>query len=167
MMSVKRAIAVLVLAVAAASAVMAEEISKASGRGIAINREQVKGHFNFELYKRKRENETVLRGRLNFATRNEDAKRRVEIHMPKADEFGVAEKVGEFAGKGRMKVWENGQLVANVPGRVSSRVVDRRNRKNQNGEPDIIRVVFNGEGRTFEFEGVVRDGDIVVEKRVK
>ncbi|MBV6457034.1 MAG: hypothetical protein HONBIEJF_00139 [Fimbriimonadaceae bacterium] len=147
--------------------VLADEISKASGRGIAVNREQGKGHFNFEVYKRKNEHESVLRGRLNFATRNEDARRRVEIHMPKADEFGVAEKVGEFSGKGRLRVWENGQLVANVPGRVSVRVVDRRSRKNQTGEPDIIRVVFNGEDRKFEFEGLVRDGDIIVEKKRK
>lgn len=166
-MNVKRVIAILALGILATSAVLADEISRAYGRGIALNREQVKGHFNFEVYKRKNDKESMLRGRLNFATRNEDTRRRVEIHMPKADEFGVAERVGEFAGKARLRIWENGQLVVNVAGRVSARVADRRNRKNQNGEPDIIRVVFSGEDRKFEFEGAVRDGDIVVEKRTK
>lgn len=166
MRSLQIAVTLVLLAVTSASA-LAQEVSRAYGRGISLNRDLVKGHFSFEVVQRKSEGGNLLRGRLHFAAVNPERGRRVEIVIPNVDRFGVVEKVGEFTGNGSIRIFENGRLIAAERGRVSVRVMDRRDRKNPSGEPDTIRVRFTNDNRTFEYDGVVRDGDIVVQKRTR
>ncbi|MBX7135654.1 MAG: hypothetical protein K1X67_23550 [Fimbriimonadaceae bacterium] len=136
----------------------------AFGRGVAQNGDNIRGNFDFEVVKQRREgSEPVVRGRLAF--RSEVPAQRVvtEINLvrPREAAFVVNTKVCEFTGPAVM-VRRSAEGVRRTEGRIAVRVQDRR--IEGQGEPDLYRVEFFNAANTrlYRFDGRVISGNLTV-----
>lgn len=152
----------------AATALAALVTSGTHGRGRAESRDGRLGAFQFEVARRSEGDAApVYSGRFRF---EQIANRRgpavlIESGKPAALVVTRAGNVCEFSAPAVLVRQVEGQRVT-VPGRIDVRTEDRRSRERPRNEPDKIRVRFRAErGLTFEFDGLVFDGDLVVFRR--
>lgn len=155
---------VTLFAVVACLAVAQNAGQGARGRGVAVNENQVRGAFMFEVLKFQREgSEPVVRGNLQFRSENRIERFLIQVDMLRVRQAAFANPlVCEFDGPGVIVRRAANTEPRRVEGRVVVRVQDRRS--NGSGEPDLFRIQFfnrNNE-EIYRFQGRVLDGDIVV-----
>jgi hypothetical protein len=132
------------------------------GRGVAVNPNNLRAAFEMRLVK---EGLNAPTGNFVIGWTRENAQIRISLTHPAG--MNTMENVGKFSGRAVARVVINGQA-RETPGQVFVTVVDGRNREHPNGV-DRIRVRFirdiwgSPEGDHF-FEGVVREGDILVKR---
>lgn len=144
-------------------------VGGAKGRGVAVNADGLRGAFNFEVKKATRANgEPEVGGKFVWEARVPATNTSIRIEMPRCREFGANERVAEFGGPAVMVV-KRGNESKRFEGPLAVRVVDDRPK---NAPPsselrDKIRINFRAlrSDVTYNFEGLVREGDIEVWRR--
>lgn len=133
------------------------------GKGSAVTTDGRIASFDYSETKRTASNGSQkFEGKLRFEQRQNDHGRYVLIEMSAADALGVSGNVCEFGGRGRLTILVN-KKPASFGGRAYVRAVDRRNLEHPNLDADQFRIRFIGEkDLTFDFEGLVREGDLKV-----
>lgn len=141
-------------------------VQGAHGRGAAVNQQGVRAMFSMDVVKRTSGDRVDVRGPFTFAVpRVSVTHPELSIHMRSAARF---EKIGNrahFSGRAVARVGGR-----EIPGVVVVRVADNRRPGDPPATvaPDVLAVLFEAAQGTFRFqwEGHVRDGDIVVFERV-
>ncbi len=158
----------IVSSVVLASVALAQNagVAGAKGRGVAANGDGLKGAFNFEVKKAVRPNgSSEVGGKFVWEARIPATNTSVRIEMPKCREFAKNENVAEFGGPAVMVVKRNGES-KRFEGPLNVRVVDNRppNAPPNSDARDRIRLGFRAANSdlTYQFEGLVREGDIEV-----
>jgi hypothetical protein len=144
-------------------------VESSYGTGVAANEQGGAGRFNYEVMKRSpATGNPIFNGRFRFERISTNAAQRFVIEMGKPRVLAVAENVCEFGGPAvLLRRNANGQNIR-VEGRLEVRVVDRRrpNQPNPSNLKDVMswRFVRPNSNEVLTFEGLVREGDLVVKK---
>jgi len=154
---------IVCFAMLAATALADGTLAGSYGKGSAGSADGRTATFDYAETKRTASNGVrKFEGKLRFEQKQNDHGRYVLIEMGAADSLGVSGNVCEFGGRGRLIILVNRKPVG-YNGRAYVRVVDRRNAEHPNLDADLFRIRFVGEkDLKFEFEGLVREGDLKV-----
>lgn len=160
-MKLKNILCLTALCAAVMASAQAGEALLIKGRGQANNADQQKARFIFEVGKT---NNGQVKGKFVLTTLTDEGRPKVVLTMTRPGELTKNGIIAILIGLCRAEVnTPNG--VEHYEGQLTARVIDERQPNDPpNNRRDKIAVEFKvrNSDRVFRYEGIVRDGDIVV-----
>lgn len=164
----KRFAAVVAVTGVIAAAMAATTIIGAFGQGRATNAAGMRSEFHFDARKANRDGQIRVGGFARFIAfgGTQVAPQSWGIYMPEVRGLGKSGNVCQFGGPAQMQV-RNGAHYHLIRGHAVFNVADRRNATSTT-EHDRISVRFTDlQNRTWDYSGLVQQGDIVVFERIE
>lgn len=159
--------AMTIAAMSFAQSTAPDRLAMTHGDGVAQSADGRVAKVNFEAVKVKANGAEVVRGNLKFQQVANSAGRLVHVGIKMVSALGVTDNKAEFAGAGVLETQREGRAVR-LEGKVVVNVIDNRKPTDAaTAQKDGFRLRFkaNNSDVTFEFTGVIREGDLVVWKK--
>ncbi|MBL8048764.1 MAG: hypothetical protein JNJ45_08785 [Chthonomonas sp.] len=142
-------------------------VAATHGRGVAQSEDGRRGEFKFEAVKMMRENQARVRGNAEFTQVRTETVPGVKVSVREVALLGAQGNVAEFGGPAIIILPPAtvGGQPRRVEGRANFRVVDRAQPNGGADQAkDLYRIHFENQNQslTFDFQGAVQRGDLVV-----